>query len=221
MENRPPAALNRRCIEGVIYDIEHAGSGPKVSLADVLDALGARSYAPMLLVPALIAVSPLSGIVGMTSFLGLWIAAIATQLLLRRDHIWLPQWMQRRAVSRTQMQNAIRRLKGPAHWFDEYARKRLTFVLQFPFGYLIAAVILCLGLAMPFLEFIPFSGSLAGVTVALLALGLLFDDGILVIIGLASAAGVVCLISLIGRTVNDVLAYAGSLSELAALAMAA
>ncbi|MEN0088010.1 MAG: exopolysaccharide biosynthesis protein [Pseudomonadota bacterium] len=225
MEVRSPNALNRHCIEGVIHQIEHAGSGPNVSLGDVLDALGRRSFAPMLLVPALVAVSPLSGIIGMTSFLGLWIAAIAAQLLLRRDHIWFPQWMQRRAVSRSRVQAAVRRLRGPAQWVDEYGRKRLTLILHFPFGYVIAGVILCLGLAMPFLEFIPFSGSLAGFTVALLALGLLLDDGIFIMAGLATTVAVICVISLVGRTVGDLVAYAdswaGSWADLAVLAMAA
>ncbi|MEN0087985.1 MAG: exopolysaccharide biosynthesis protein [Pseudomonadota bacterium] len=205
MSNQPSGALDRQSVEGVIAEIERAGDGPQISLADVLDALGARSFAPMLLVPALVAVSPLSGIIGMSSFCGLWIAAIAVQLLLRRDHIWLPAWMQRRSLSRQNVQTAVRKLRGPAHWLDEHKRKRLTFVLRFPFGFIIAAIILSLGLIMPFLEFVPFSGSLAGFTVALLALGLLYNDGIFVLAGLASATGVVALLLFIGRTAVEVI----------------
>lgn len=159
----------------------------------------------MLLVPALVAVSPLSGIIGMSSFCGLWIAAIAVQLLLRRDHIWLPEWMQRRSLSRKNVQAAVRKLRGPAHWLDEHKRKRLTFVLRFPFGIVIACIILGIGLMMPFLEFVPFSGSLAGLTVALLALGLLYNDGIFVLAGLASATGVVALLVFVGRTAVEVI----------------
>ncbi|MEO0496763.1 MAG: exopolysaccharide biosynthesis protein [Pseudomonadota bacterium] len=202
----PQNTPDHRSLEGVIREIEGAGEGETIALADVLDALGARSFAPMLLVPALIALSPLSGIIGMSSFCGLWIAAIASQLVLRREHIWLPQWMQRRSLSRAKVRMAVGKLRGPAHWVDEHKRQRLSFVLRFPFNLVVAAVILCLGLAMPFLEFVPFSGSLAGLTVALLALGILYNDGIFVLAGLATTIGVIALLLLIGRTAAQVIA---------------
>ncbi|MEO0637084.1 MAG: exopolysaccharide biosynthesis protein [Pseudomonadota bacterium] len=212
---------NGESIDHIIAEIEHAGTEPQISVADVLDALGTRSFAPMLLVPALIALSPLSGIIGVSSFCGLWIAAVSVQLLLRRDHVWLPQWMQRRSVSRERVRQAVSRLRGPAHWIDRHTGKRITFVVGFPFNYLVAAIILSLGMAMPFLEFVPFSGSMAGLSVALLALGLLYRDSVLVLAGLTAAIGVATLIFFVGRTVGEIINQAGAPTVSALSAMVA
>jgi hypothetical protein len=45
------------------------------------------------------------------------------------------------------------------------------------------------GLMMPFLEFVPFSSSLVGAAVALLAFGMLARDGLFVMLGLALYLG--------------------------------
>ena len=159
-------------LQDLLDEMEQAGDGDTITIAAVLDVLGTRSFGPMLLLPALVAASPLSGIVGISAFCGLWIALIAAQFVLRRDHVWLPQWMQRRSVSRDKAKSAIAKLKGPAGWIDSFSHKRLTFLLRFPFGYAVGLIILAIGLCMPFLEFVPFSGSAAGIAVSLLGFGI-------------------------------------------------
>ena len=58
----------------------------------------------------------------------------------------------------------------------------------------VQAICLCCGLVMPLLEFIPFTSSMMGVVVSLLAFGLLARDGVFVLLGFLAIGGVVTLV---------------------------
>ncbi|HSJ79451.1 MAG TPA: exopolysaccharide biosynthesis protein, partial [Erythrobacter sp.] len=54
----------------------------RVTIGNILDAIGDRSYGPALLIPALIEITPIGAIPGVPSFLALFIVLVAVQLLL-------------------------------------------------------------------------------------------------------------------------------------------
>ena len=58
-----------------------AGATGRVSIGDLIDALGSRSFGPLLLVPSLILITPLSGIPGGPTIGAIVIVLVATQLL--------------------------------------------------------------------------------------------------------------------------------------------
>ena len=75
-------------LEHLLNKLEHApDAGHKqVTLGDIVEAVGARSFDPLLLVAGLVAASPLSAIPGMPTTLGVLVALITIQFLLRRKH---------------------------------------------------------------------------------------------------------------------------------------
>ncbi|MFN0263993.1 exopolysaccharide biosynthesis protein [Tepidamorphus sp. 3E244] len=189
-ESQPPAAPR----EGEeIYDtlgtLESLGGDGDVSLADIFDALGHSTLAPLLLVPALIVVTPLSGIPGLSSMIGIIIALVSVQMLFGRNHLWLPNLLLRKDVDAARMQRWVKRLHTPARWIDAVTRKRLTWLLVPPFVSVVHLLCLACGLAMPMMEFVPFSSSILGFVVLLVAVGLIARDGLWVFGSLAVLGG--------------------------------
>ena len=60
--------------------IEVGDGNDTVSIGDIVRTFGSRSYGPVLLVPALIGVSPIGGIPGVPTFLALTLLLFAVQL---------------------------------------------------------------------------------------------------------------------------------------------
>jgi hypothetical protein len=158
----------------------------RVTLRDVVEAFGRRSFLPMLMVPALLVVSPLSGIPLFSSACGITIALIAAQMLWPgRDHLWLPEGLMRRNVSGARARQAVARLGRLAHRLDGLARDRLRWLVAAgPGRWLLETCCLLSGLAMPVLELVPFSSSILGFAVLLMATGLLTRDGLFALLGL-------------------------------------
>lgn len=169
-------------------DAENASSDEQVSVEDLVEATGRRSFAPLLLVAGLLVASPLSGIPGLPTFTAALVALIAVQLLLRRRSFWLPEWLLRRKFSQSKLDKALRFLRPPARWIDKLLRPRLTALTKGPFVLVIGVFCGLLALTMPPLEFVPFASSVVGTVLAIFGLALVSHDGLLVLLGAAICA---------------------------------
>jgi hypothetical protein len=174
-------------VEDILARLDATAQGERVTLGDVLAAFGRRSFLPMLMVPALLVLSPLSGIPLFSTVCGLTIALISAQMLWPgRDCLWLPARLTRQRVSGARARRAVARLGRLARWLDRHARGRGGLLVGHRPGR--AALELCCllaGAAMPVLEVVPFSSSVLGLAVLLIATGLLTRDGLFAAAGLA------------------------------------
>ena len=93
-EVRQPLTLKE-----LVERASRAGSGDTVKVQQILEELGQRSTTALMLLPALLTVSPLSGIPLFSTSAGLLIALVAGQLLLGRKSIWIPGFLRDREVS--------------------------------------------------------------------------------------------------------------------------
>lgn len=173
----------------VLDRLELAGEGPRITVAEIVEAVGRGAFAPVLLAPAILVVSPASGIPGLSSVVGIVIALVSAQIVLRRDHLWLPKFVKRRAIGRKPLHAAARFLRKPARFVDRYTHRRLAALTERPFDIVPALVCMTAGLIMPFFEFVPFTSSILGAAVCLFSLALVTRDGVLVLVGLAVLAG--------------------------------
>jgi hypothetical protein len=178
-------------IGGILDCIADAGDGALVRVQDIVSALGRASFGPLLLVPALIVVTPLSGIPGLSSVGGIIIALISIQMTLGRDHVWLPRWIMRRTIDRQRFERALQKLKKPAAWIDKVTKKRITVLVEPPVSILPQALCVLCGAAMPFLEFVPMSSSLLAAGVVFFAVALVTRDGLVAILGFAMLAAAI------------------------------
>ncbi|CAN5764621.1 exopolysaccharide biosynthesis protein [soil metagenome] len=167
----------------VLDDIESAGDAQTISVGDIVTRMGGRSFAPLLLVPALLLVSPISAIPGTPTLSALIIGLVAGQMLAGRETIWLPRFIKARALPRRRMERAVEFLRKPVGWVEPMMRPRLTWLAERPGSYLALAICLAVTLVMPAMEFVPALASIAALAISLIAAGLLARDGALVLAG--------------------------------------
>lgn len=155
----------------------------KVSLGEILQIVGPRSFGPLLLVTGIITLAPLIGdIPGVPTVMGLLVFLISIQLLLKRNYFWLPEWMLDRSIDNEKLSKALRWLDKPAEFVDRFLRPRFHLFTDGPAMYFIAGACIIIAAAMPAMEFIPFSANIAGVALTAFGLSLIAHDGLLALI---------------------------------------
>ena len=174
---------------------ELADKGDQVCVRDVLDDFGRRSFGPFMMIPALIEISPLGGIPGVPTALALFIAVIAAQLVIGREHIWMPEFVQRRAVESGKLHKAVEKLRGLGQWLDEHSQDRLEKLTVGIWLRFAGVVVIALCCTVPPLELLPFASTLPMLAIIMIGLGLTVRDGALLLsallfAGLAAATGV-------------------------------
>jgi len=177
--------LRAKPVQNILHRIRLASEGSSVTVGAVVRAMDPSLQPVLLLLPALILVTPLSGIPGLSSLGGLSIALVALQILLGRSDIWLPDFILRRHLPSARLTWSLARLDRFAAFIDRRSIARAEWLLTFPGRELALTTCLLCGLAMPFLELVPFSATTLAVVVSTLAAGLLVRDGVLVAFGLS------------------------------------
>jgi hypothetical protein len=180
----PDTAPVLRGLTDIIDQVIDLAKAERISLRDVLRTIGDASFAPVLLLPALAVATPLSGIPLFSTTMGVLIVLIAGQMLLRRENLWLPGWILRREVKGQLVHDGFNKLYPVARWIDARTERRMRIVARRPLVFIPQFLCLLSGVVMPVLELIPFTSSIMGVGVALLALGMLTRDGLLTMIGM-------------------------------------
>ena len=176
-----PDLNDGHAFEQVVDRLQQVAEAETFALGDLIEAGGSTSFVPAMMIPALIVVSPLSGIPLLPTVMGLTIG----QMLIGRRHLWLPGVLMRRQLRGARVGPAVARTTGVARWIDRHSRNRLRPLTAVPLVKIPQALAMLCGLAMPFLELVPFSSSLLGVAVLFLSAGFLSRDGVYIIGGMA------------------------------------
>lgn len=155
-----------------------------ITFAQVLEALGQRSFAPVILLAGLILFSPLSGIPGMPTVMGILVLLTSLQMLLLRRHLWLPDMVLRRTISASKFRRTLRWLQRPAALIDRWLQPRLPIFVHRIGAFVIAILCTLISLALPLMELLPFSATLAGLALAAFGLALIAHDGLLAILAI-------------------------------------
>lgn len=174
----------------VLDEVEAAVDGESITVDAIIEKLGRHSFASLMLMFSLISTSPASAIPGITALVATLVFLLVVQMLLGRDHLWLPGFIVRRTISTRKLGKGIRWLRRPVHFVERFLKARLTFLFHRPWLFLPLMLILALTLFMPFMELVPMTGSLASAVIALFAAGLLTRDGTLVIASFVLLLGV-------------------------------
>lgn len=186
-------------VRDVVATLQHSGQAEKVAFGTLIAGFGDAAFPPCLLVPALLVVSPLSGIPLFSSFCALVIILIAAQGALGRNRIWLPGFLAQRELSGERLQNAAHSLRHVVRVTEYVTRPRLTFLTSGPMRRVIYAGLILLAACVPFLELVPFASSMIGLVVAVFAIALLTRDGIMLLFACALAVALaVLVVNLVG-----------------------
>ncbi|RUR33033.1 exopolysaccharide biosynthesis protein [Vreelandella nanhaiensis] len=180
--SEPTEATNLTELLEKMEQMQHGA--PKVSVEDIVDAVGHRSFGPLLLIAGLITLAPVIGdIPGMPTLMALLVLLVSTQLLAGRKTFWLPKWMLNRSVSRKRFDKAIHAMRKPAKWVDGLLGTRFKWMTGYVGIRATALACLLVALAMPPMEFIPFTANGAGLALTLFGLGLVARDGLVLSLG--------------------------------------
>lgn len=124
---------------------------------------------------------------------------LALELIFGRRQVWLPQrWRSRELPEGIVKQGDV--LLKRIRWVERHSRARLTFIISHRFSGLIFGA---LALALTVTAFLapPFTGldTLPSLGVVLISLGVLFEDALLALAGVAIGAAGALLVFLLGR----------------------
>jgi hypothetical protein len=161
----------------------------QVSIGMVVEAIGSRSFGPLLMLIGITLFSPLSGIPGMSFFMAVFVLLVAVQMLIGRKKFWLPPFILNRSVEHGKLQKALEWLDKPARGIDRVLKPRLTFLVHRSGSYGIAGLCVIVGLCMPMMELVPFSSSVAGLGLLILGLSLVAHDGLLALLAIVIFSG--------------------------------
>jgi hypothetical protein len=176
-------------LEQMLQQLCGAAKGERVSVDDMLGAVGRRSFGPLILLAGLVTLSPIGDVPGTPTLVALLVLLISTQLLWGRSTFWLPGWILRRSVARTTMTKSVGWLERPTRFIDRFLRPRLALFVEGFAVRVIAVVTLLVSLAMPIMEVIPFSASGAGGALTAFGLALIAHDGLMALLALVVTVG--------------------------------
>jgi len=156
-----------------------------VSVGEIIEMVGDRSYGPLLLISGLLTLAPIIGdIPGVPTILGAIVFLFSVQLLFGKEHFWLPKFLLERSVSGKKMNKGIEWLQSPARIVDKLLKPRLRLLVKDTAVYIIAFMCLMIASVMPIMEFVPFSANAAGAALTVFGLALIARDGLLLVIAL-------------------------------------
>ncbi|MDY6812872.1 MAG: exopolysaccharide biosynthesis protein [Pseudomonadota bacterium] len=167
-------------LEDVLDRIEQAARQQEsVSLGEVVEHFGNRSFSPLLLLAGLITVTPIVGDVpGMPGIMGTLVILIVGQMLIGRTHLWLPAVLRRREISRDKLERGLGWMRKPARAVDRVLRPRLRVLTQGPGATCVALACLLIGIALWPLQLVPMAPNGAGLALTAFGLALVADDGV-------------------------------------------
>ena len=171
--------------------VETTQGQDKVAISDLLDSLSSRSHGPMLLFPAIIAISPIGMIPGMSIVTGTLIILIATQMMFFSNRPWIPSRIAGFEFSRERLKNGVDKTNPWVKRFEKIVKARFEFLASGIMIYPIAIVCVLMAISFYPLAFVPFGVLAPGFAITMFALGLTARDGLLVMLGflLTAVAG--------------------------------
>lgn len=186
-----PQTSHPQSLQDMLARMEAAGNGKdnrdQVSVDELMNAVGYRSFGPLLLLIALIAISPLGGIPGVPTLFAFCTIAVAGQILVNQKHLWLPGFILRRSVEQEKLAAFLARLRPLARRIDAIARPRLTRLVRGPGLKMAALCCILVALTVPPLEVVPFAAVIAWLAIGAFGLSVILQDGIIALAGLAIA----------------------------------
>ncbi|MDG1827514.1 MAG: exopolysaccharide biosynthesis protein [Henriciella sp.] len=164
-------------------------SGDRVSVSDLLNAVGRRSYGPVLALLGFVAISPLTIIPGANSLVAIVILIFAVQMVFGRPYPWLPKRALEFDFPREKMVEGVGAARPYVRWIDRFLKPRLMFLTRSPFVQLVAVACVAAALVTIPLSFVPLGPVIPSLTVLLFGLAITARDGFVLVIAGSTLCG--------------------------------
>ncbi|MGQ0532075.1 MAG: exopolysaccharide biosynthesis protein [Caulobacteraceae bacterium] len=187
-KRREPSNLND-VLDEILAKCDDDNTPESLTLNEILDSVGRRSYGPLLLVIGLFAISPATVIPGMTWFAAALTLLVAGQMALGLPRIWLPKQALQAKLPRDAVRSGLEKSRGFARAVDRLLKPRLAFLSKPPFVNLIAILCILAALITFPLGLIPFAPLAPGLAVVFFGLGMVARDGLWLALGMLAVGG--------------------------------
>jgi hypothetical protein len=156
----------------------------RITIEQIVHRFGRRALGGVLFafsIPNLLPLPP-----GSSTVLGLPLVLAAPQLMIGNEHLWLPKALKKRSLDRAALSKGFDKLLPKLEWVEKLLAPRLGWLFGRWGDRLVGLV--CTLLALVLILPIPLGNLLPAAAVALMSLGLMQRDGIVLLIGYATAA---------------------------------
>lgn len=178
-----------RNLRTLLQSLCNQTEGETVTVGDLLNAVGRRSYGPVLLLLGFIAISPLTIIPG-ANFLVAFVTLIFTiQMVVGRKYPWIPKRALTFSFQRKHLIMGVAAADKYVAQVDRFLKPRLTFLTQTPFAQLVALACAAAALVTFPLGFVPFGPFVPSLAILLFGLAITARDGFVIILAGASLVG--------------------------------
>ncbi len=184
-----PAAPSKTPLTDIIDDIVADAKDGELTLGDVLDDLGDRSYGPLFFVLGLIIMLPIGAIPGVPIVLGAVLIILAVQFVLGLKHPWMPSRFRRLSISEKKARYTETRVRPFLGFVDRFVDARVLWIVSRPMRVFAAVSIIVLSLAMAPLEIVPFGVAVPAAAITAFGLAIVARDGLLMLIALGFVGG--------------------------------
>ncbi|MHA7835225.1 MAG: exopolysaccharide biosynthesis protein [Algiphilus sp.] len=183
-------------LEDVLNQLQLAdldGDG-KVSLREIFETFGTRSFGPVLLILGLIQALPTGGIPLMPDVIGLLTILLFAQMLIKPQRPWLPSRLMRLTIPQQLLDRSIRRARPWIQKADRLFRKQLGFLHNNrPALAALSGAGVATGALIIVMGFVPFAAAIPALSLICFGIGLTAEDGLPILLGYAIIFGCMAL----------------------------
>ncbi len=192
--SRGPEA-GRKSTTDLLLELGEQVTAERLTIGQLIDALQDRAFGFLLLVLALPCSIPF--LYGVPQAVSLPLVFVACQIILGRHTLWLPDYLKSKSFSTSAFRNMTARAAPYVRWFEVLSRPRLVWLTRGRVEQLLGLFILVFStsIAIP----LPLTNTVPGFAVAVMALGFIERDGLLIIAGtIIGTAWIIILVSFAG-----------------------
>jgi hypothetical protein len=179
--NQSTATPSKPSFSDIVRSLE---LGDDTSIGSLADTFGERAFGVLMLIFAIPGIFPAPP--GVSAIFGLPLVLLTFQMLIDRRCMWLPASLRKRNISKSWIERLLTRSLPIIDWLERVLHPRLPMFVGSDYAWRGIGLV-SFPLAVIVLLPIPFANSLPSAAIALIAAGLVEEDGLAVLLGWFSA----------------------------------
>ena len=189
-----PTAETTKSISDVLIDLADHAETDRLSIGKLIDTLEDRAFGLLLLIFALPCCLPF--LYGVPQVVALPMLFIAGQVAIGMHRPWLPEFLRKRTISAESFRDMAHRSKKYIGWFENISKPRGTWLLTGPTERLLGLFLFAFSASI--LVPLPGTNTVPGIAVAIVSIGFMEKDGLLILGGTILGAIWVSLLATLG-----------------------
>jgi hypothetical protein len=195
-------------IIGLLHDVLSQHKGAEISFGEIVDKLKDKGLALLIAIISFPVALPIPTPPGFTTIFGVPMCILSAQMIFRLEHPWLPQWLRNKTIKIETFRGFVVRSEPFFNKLSKFLKPRMTTVLTESSERImgILALLCSISVALPIL----FGNAVPSAAVFVMALSIMYKDGLVAIIGMIMAVvgliistTVIVIVTLIGLAALD------------------